>query len=455
MAKTKTAAKTDAKHSAKSNFGRWGWWIIIYTAILMFIANGAQSDGLNLLVSKFAYVNGWDSNTVLALATPAGYVALAVGVPLGWWIAKKGAKQVLIVTLIVGGLAYALMGNSNNIVVYFIFQCILFCCANCFSVHAVNTLVANWFPRKKGLALGWATMGMNASSALTSVILSALFARFTLAVSLDIMGLCTIIMGIVTIFCIKNTPEEVGCTPDNEPMSKEQIEANKKEQEEYKSPWTFGKLLKDKDVWMCGLCYGCFMLVTVGIMSQLVSRIMEMGFTQSYSIGCVSACAIVGLVGSYVWGVLDQKKGTKWSTVFFGIWYACGIAFNVAASLLIDVARIPALVCMYISIFIIGVSIGGTANFAPSMTTNIFGRRDFPLAFTVVNTIYNVMRCTSYAVLAAVLALTGSYTAAYVVFIFISLAGSLIASRIDDTEKSTRTPKTKDSKKAAAAQAKQ
>lgn len=442
MAKN-TKKKKDPQNSASSNFGAWGWWIIIYTAILMFLANGAQTDGLNLLVGKFAYVNGWDSNTVLALATPAGYVALAVGVPLGWWIMKSGARKVLIWMLIVGGAAYALMGNSHNIVIYFIFECILYCCANCFSVHAANTLVANWFPKKKGLALGWATMGMNASSALTSIILSGLFSKFTLAVSLDIMGAATILVGVVTIFCIRDTPEEVGKTPDNEPLSQEQVAANLAEQKSYKSPWTFAKLLKDKDTWMCGLCYGCFMLVTVGIMSQLVSRIMQMGFTQSYAIGCVSVCAIIGLVGSYAWGVLDQLKGTKWATVFFGIWYAAGIAFNVGASLLLDSNRTLALGCMYISIFIIGVSIGGTANFAPSMTTNIFGRRDFPLAFTVVNTIYNIMRCTAYAVLALVLAITGSYTAAYVVFIFISLVGSLIAWKIDDSDKSTRPAKAK------------
>jgi OFA family oxalate/formate antiporter-like MFS transporter len=444
---SKKSKTVDTKHSASSNFGRWGWWIIIYTAILMFLANGCQTDGLNLLVSKFSYVNGWDSNTVLAMSTPAGYVALAVGVPLGWLIMKKGTRKVLVGVLVLGGLTYAAMGNSSNIVVYFIFQCIMCTCANCFSVHAANTLVANWFPKKKGLALGWATMGMNASSALYTIILSGLFSKFTLAVSLDILGAVTVLMGIVTLFCIRDTPEEVGCTPDNEPLSQEQIAANNAEHESYQSPWTFGKLLKDKDTWMCGLCYGCFMLVTVGIMSQLVGRIMQMGFTQTYAIGCVSVCAIIGLVGSYAWGVLDQKMGTKWSTTFFGVWYAAGIAFNVFASLLTNVNHSLALLCMYLSIFIIGVSIGGTANFAPSMTTNIFGRRDFPLAFTVINTIYNVMRCTSYVVLAGVLAVTGSYTAAYVVFIFISLIGSLIAWRIDDTEKSQRPAKKAGAKK--------
>ena len=428
MSKQKKTA-VDLKHSTSNNFGKWGWWIIVYTAILMFLANGCQTDGLNLLVSQFSYVNGWDSNTVLALSTPAGYIALALGVPLGWLIMKLGARKVLVGLLVVGGVAYAAMGHTSNIVIYFIFQSLMCVCANCFSVHAANTLVANWFPRKKGLALGWATMGMNASSALYTPILSFLFARFTLGMSLNILGAITIVVGIITLFFVRDTPEEVGCTPDNEVMDAAQIEANKQEHDNYRSPWTFGKLLKDKDTWMCGICYGCFMLVTVGIMSQLVARIMERGFAQDYAILCVSACAIIGLFGSYAWGVLDQKIGTRWATVIFGIWYAVAILFNV----------IPNTACMYISIFMIGVSIGGTANFAPSMTTNIFGRRDFPLAFTVVNTIYNIMRCTSYLVLAAVLAATGSYTSAYVVFILISLIGSLIAWRINDTEKSTRT----------------
>ena len=199
MSKQKKTA-VDLKHSTSNNFGKWGWWIIIYTAILMFLANGCQTDGLNLLVSQFSYVNGWDSNTVLALSTPAGYIALALGVPLGWLIMKLGARKVLVGLLVVGGVAYAAMGHTSNIVVYFIFQSIMCVCANCFSVHAANTLVANWFPRKKGLALGWATMGMNASSALYTPILSFLFARFTLGMSLNILGAITIVVGICLLY---------------------------------------------------------------------------------------------------------------------------------------------------------------------------------------------------------------------------------------------------------------
>ena len=66
MSKQKEPA-ADLKHSTSNNFGKWGWWIIIYTAILMFLANGCQTDGLNLLVDggmtkKMIYEEAFDFN---------------------------------------------------------------------------------------------------------------------------------------------------------------------------------------------------------------------------------------------------------------------------------------------------------------------------------------------------------------------------------------------------------
>ena len=148
----------------------------------------------------------------------------------------------------------------------------------------------------------------------------------------------------------------------------------------------------------------------------------------------MSIAAVIGLAGSYLWGLLDMKLGTKRATVLFGIWFAASIGMNVIQNDL----------CLYLSIFMIGISIGGTANFAPSMTTTIYGRREFPLAFTVVNTMFCMMKVTSYAVLAVVLALTASYDVAYVVFMLITLLGAFLASRINDTPKEERVQRTQE-----------
>lgn len=409
-------------------FGRRGWYVICLAAVLMFLSNGAQTDGLNLFVSAFSQRNGWDANSVLALSTPAGYAGILAGIPLGFLTMKKGPRFVLAACLFIGGVSVAAYGMATTIIGYEIALIVLCCTHNCFAVIAINTLLANWFPKKKGLALGWATMGMNLSSALYPPILSWLLGKFSLSLSINLIAGVTLIMGVVVLLTIKDTPEECGCAPDNELLSAEEIAAANAEHASYVPKNTFKTLLKDKDVWMCGITYGCFMLTTAGIMSQLVTRMTDRGFTQDGAIQTMSLAAVIGLAGSYLWGLLDTKLGTKKATVLFGVWFGVAIGLNV---LHYDWA-------LYLSIFMIGISIGGTANFAPSMTTTIYGRREFPLAFTVVNTIFCLMKVSCYAVLALVLAITNSYDMAYLVFMFITLLGAVLASRINDTPKDER-----------------
>ena len=52
------------------------------------------------------------------------------------------------------------------------------------------------------------------------------------------------------------------------------------------------------------------------------------GFSITVAASIMSACAIVGVVGSFLIGVLDQKLGTKKAMIVFGCWYACALLFN-------------------------------------------------------------------------------------------------------------------------------
>ena len=50
------------KELTNSRFGKWGWSMILYTALLYYFWSGIGSDGLNLYPSAFAAMHGWDSN---------------------------------------------------------------------------------------------------------------------------------------------------------------------------------------------------------------------------------------------------------------------------------------------------------------------------------------------------------------------------------------------------------
>ena len=124
------------------------------------------------------------------------------------------------------------------------------------------------------------------------------------------------------------------------------------------------------------------------------------------------------MVGSWLWGVVDQKVGTKLASILFGVWYFIGIAFLV----------VPNNICMYIGIFMLGFAIGGNGNFAPSMASFVFGRRDFAVSYSCMNMIVGVVRSCSFLVLAVLRSAFSGYTVPYMVFAVMCLiASALIA----------------------------
>jgi OFA family oxalate/formate antiporter-like MFS transporter len=166
---------------------------------------------------------------------------------------------------------------------------------------------------------------------------------------------------------------------------------------------------------------GLMMMCTVGVVSQLIPRIMSFGYSQSMALTVMAICAIIGAVGSYVVGWWDQKWGTKVALMLFAIVFAISLVFNV----------IPNTVCFYISLALIGFSLGGAANFPVSFTASLFGRRDFTKAFAPINIMTVAIRMLGFSALSLFSTITGSVSGAYICFAVLLIIGGLIAMSVN------------------------
>lgn len=405
------------------NFGNKGTFIIAYSAILVYFMTGLTVDGLNIIVPGFAALKGWDANQLLSIATPASIAALILTSFWGITIKKFGLKNATTIALFAGGISMFLFGKSINILMYGIMETLMITFINCFSVIGGYALIANWFPKKKGIVLGFTTMGMNFASATIPFLLTFFSKLFSadgnITDSLNVFALLLIIVGIFNFFFIKSTPEEWGVNPDNEATK---AQSNSKNNEELlnQPTMTYRQAILSPVIWKLGLAYGLAGMGTVGIMSQLIPFLtITHGYTIEKALLTMSTAAIIGILGSYLWGVIDQKWGTRFASQVFGGWYAVAISFLIIPKTLL------------IGIIMIGLGIGGTGNFPPSMTTLCFGRSDFPIAFSVVNMIMGVIRSTAFVVLAVVRGATGSTSMAYIIFIVLSLISSVVISFVN------------------------
>ena len=354
-----------------SKFGKWGWSMIIYTALLYYFWSGIGSDGLNLYPNAFAQMHGWDSNKLLGFATPAGIIAVFGGILFGRMIIKTGVRKMSGFSLIATGILYAVFGFSNSPIMYLVCLTAFVFVSMAFGLICTASLMGNWFPRKKGIALGWATMGAPLCTATFVAIMSGLYNAFGISTSHIIMGGIMAVLGIITFFWVKNEPSEVGAFPDNLPDGADAYMAQLRKMQSYKSPFTVGRLLRDKDMWLISVGFGMLWMVTVGVVSQFVPRMVsvmapEIGpeAAQNKALLMLTIAALVGILGSYFWGWLDQKIGTKPASAIYALSY-------IAALLLLIFAKVEILT--YIAIVFVGLGIGGLLNLMPSLVISVYG----------------------------------------------------------------------------------
>lgn len=392
--------------------------MIIYCALVYYFAAGMSTDGLNIYPEAFAHFRGWEPGIIASFATIGGLASIPGTIIFSQVAVKMGSRFTSTLGLILTGAFTFLFAFATSLPVFLIASvCIQFFAGSILLSVVPNTLMNKWFPVKKGLALGWASMGMPICTATFVALIAAMIGAFGPAVTYAVVAGILVVLGIVSWFWVKDTPEDVGRAPDNLKMTPEEIEASKKELENYKSDLTWGKLFKDYRVWLVGIGLGLLWMTTVGIVSRLIPRLMSLGYEQPTALGMLTIASLCGIFGSYCWGWLDQKLGTRITSIIYGCWYI------LALLLLMVEAAGPVTM---IAIIVVGIGIGGIGNLVPSMIGTIYGRKDYLMANRLIMPICAIVRSCAFALMAFALSATGGYTGAYGIFIGACVVGIIM-----------------------------
>ena len=388
-------SKPKAK-SGMNNFGKLGWAVVIYT-LLIYLFTCVTNDTLNVTVEVFAGVLGVTSNDLLPMAAIGGFVGVILSLIVGAIIAKKNVKMPTAILVIILGVLFAINGQARSLPVYAIAAVLSTAVAQTLNLVCTQQIMSNWFPKKKGIALGWATMGMPVCSAVMVAVFQGLFG-VSVAAPYWLMLVICLIMAAITLFCFKNYPEEAGAYPDNEPVDEEEQKKTLEFMASYKSPWTVGKLLKTKEFWMLVLIFGFLFMGLVATMAQMIPRLGSLGLDPNMAILCLSIASLIGIPGSFAWGAIDQKIGTgKTNRIFCTCWAITMIisAFGMA------VANVPVTI---LSIVLYSLLNGGLGNMMPSMFISVFGRFDFAQANKLGMPIVICLRSVTMIIMPMILA---------------------------------------------------
>ena len=414
-------AMADGNKNSVFNFGS-GWIIIIYCLLMFWFYVGMCNDGSNASVPAIAAKLRVENSTLLTMNSIAGLVGVAFFVLLGQLNRKIGARWLSGILCIIAGLSYIGLGNSTSVGMYLVCMCLVTGSIMSAGYICGGALVAQWFPKKKGVVMGYTTMGHNLASAFYVLLLAALISSFYITGGVLPIGIACIILGILGMIFVRNTPEERHINPDNvsDKVFKEEYIVNEDDED---GGWTVKKLLTRPMTWMVAITTGLFQICSVGVMSQLVLRNEELGFSANTAMIIMMILALVGVAGSFVIGVLDDKLGTKKTMIYFGIWYALALVLNFT--------NIMPLV--YVSLFMIAIGIGGSANFTTSLPTSVFGRQGFSKVNSVVFPIQGAVTALQFLINAIVQKVAGGQIRyAYLIFVVVAVINIILVTRVNE-----------------------
>lgn len=338
---------------------------------------------------------------------------------------KKGVKVVTILILAFMIVIQLIQAFAPTMPVFLLSVVLLTISTVSLNLCSAQTLISNWFPRKKGVALGWATAGMCLSGVILVPVCNAIVnngRNQTWPAYVLIAGIAAVLL-ILTLF-IKNYPEDAGCLPDNEPITEEERLSSQMAMEK-KGELSGKQIARCSQTWFLLFGFGILFMGLMGVVIMTIPRLTAIGVPQGRATALFSIATVLGFVGSVIWGYIDQKFGTKRTSIIFGVLWVIMLAACSASALM---GNIPIGI---VSVFLFGCLYGGLGNLFPSAVIWVFGRKEFPNVNRFISAGLALVRVLGIVVMSINLAAAGQNMAlgfgrGYLILTIVTVVGIVL-----------------------------
>jgi len=232
-------------------------------------------------------------------------------------------------------------------------------------VVAVNSSVGKWFIRKRGTAIGIATMGVSFGTISLTPLAGVIVKNFDWQTGFIVLGMITLVIGVSLsqLFLRRARPEDHGLLPDGEvnPELVVKIAAPP-------APVRigFGEMIKDRRFQTLAVSFGLAVMVLMSVFVHQVAFAIDQGIGEVTAAASLGALGLAGFTGQFFFGWLsDRIRDPKYASFL-------GMAFMLAGlGVLLQVSSARGLF-FYAVIF--GFGYGALAPMMPILLAHRFGR---------------------------------------------------------------------------------
>jgi MFS family permease len=288
------------KHHMKKVF--YGWWIVGACFFIMFYVAGVIFYGFTAFFEPIRREFGW-----------------IFGPIVGFLVDRFGSRRLILLGTIVVGFGLILLSRTQSLAMFYCsFLLIAFGAGGCALVVTMS-VVANWFRKRVGIALGMMMSGVGASGFLVALIVH-LIDVYGWRATLIGLGVGMWVIGIPLSFMIRDRPEQYGYLPDGEVSSKP-----------ISSPETKGEgveislreALRSRVFLYLNIVEWIRMLTVSAVIVHVMPYLNSIGVprtTAGFIAGAIPLFSIMGRFGfGWLGDVFDKRYMMAWACGFIGL----------------------------------------------------------------------------------------------------------------------------------------
>lgn len=407
----------------------YGWYIVAVSVLANFMAVGSGFYALNAFLEPLSHLRGWsrtDINLALSLGSFFGFLGQFV---YGILVIRFGPRVLMSLGALGAGTAFIFLFRMETLGEFYCLYALLFLANGAYGGIVANTAVSNWFVKNRGKALGITTAGMSLSGAVLPFIAMVLIMEKGIAAASLAIGIAIMLVSPLAWLIVRDWPETYGIVPDgapprSPPATGRVINGMSRCDD---TAWQFRALVRTGAFWKIGLAFGMMMVGVVGVMSQLKPRFSDLGFGQMEAMGLMGLTALIGAAGKYVLGALcDRFQSMRVATVTAAA-NAAGLAFGLVKG------SLPALLLFMV---VFGFFMGGVLSTFPIMVADRFGREAFARVYRYLY-LFLIFQMAGYLISGLSFDYTGSYDAAYLIYIGLDILAFILLMRVKPPERIT------------------
>lgn len=404
----------------------YGWRIVAVSALAQAVSVGTTFYAYGAFVKPLAAEFG-ASRLAVTLGMTSVMVVQGLTAPfLGRALDRSSPRIVFGVGIVLEALGLVLLSRATEFwQVAMLFVTAIGIGSYLFSPLATTAVVARWFIRRRGQALGITALGSATGGMLFPPIVTALIERLGWRGAAGALGAGLLLLVIPVVLFLARRPEDVGEAPDGDPViaptslgtaDPHASGASPAPPAELAAPLSTRALIRDRNFWVITVAIG-FAYCPVSVMlTQLVPFATDIGISPARAAILMSGYALGSLFGRLPFGWLADRIDKRIVVWMMFAWFALSWS---------QLMGQPSFAALLAAVIASGFAVGGTIPLWGALTGAAFGRATIGTAMGLMNLLMLPVSISGAPLAAHVFDRTGSYQVAFTSFAACFLFGAI------------------------------